>query len=130
MGLFGKSDPSSQNKEDRQIEKIVAKEERDEQKNLDHTVKDLSSAEKAYNKTVKAISKAQHQLERAVEKEHNASKAVNRAAHNHDAAIANEQNAEKTVELHKEHEVKLGQDLEQKRRQLEDAQQRKAHNDT
>ncbi|KAI9001299.1 hypothetical protein BD414DRAFT_474239 [Trametes punicea] len=129
MGLFGKSETYSENPEIRQVEKIIAKEAREDQKNLDHTIKDLSSAEKAHNKSVKAADKAQHQLEKAVKKEHKAAEALNRAAHNHDAAVAGEQTAEKTVQIKKQHEVRLERDLEQKRHQLDEMQQRKAHND-
>ncbi len=102
--------------------------------------------------------KAQHALDKAVENEHKAAKAVNRAVHNHDAAISNEQNAEKTVQVRsqfappparraitpsrpvpydapallqikQQHETRLEQDLEQKRRHLNELQQRKAQND-
>ncbi|KAH9894369.1 hypothetical protein C8Q73DRAFT_836312 [Cubamyces lactineus] len=153
MGLFGKSDTFSDNPEIRQVEKIIAKETREDQKNLDHTIKDLSGAEKAHNKSIKAVDKAHHQLDKAVEQEHKAAKALNRAAHSHDSAVSNEQNAEKTVErgltlpsptrphtslttaspllpqIKKQHEARLEKDLEQKRRQLDELQQRKAHND-
>ena len=46
-----------------------------------------------------AADKAQHALDKAIDKEHKAAKALNRAAHNHDAAISNGQNAEKTVQV-------------------------------
>ncbi|KAI0370171.1 hypothetical protein BV20DRAFT_966785 [Pilatotrama ljubarskyi] len=129
MPLFGKSDTFSDNPEVRQVEKMIAKEARDDQKNLDHTIKDLSSAEKAHNKSVKAVDNAHHALDKAVEKEHKAAKAVNRAIHNHDSTVANEQAAEKKVEITKQHETRLEQDLEQKRRQLDELQHRKAQND-
>ncbi|KAI0676968.1 hypothetical protein C8Q78DRAFT_1000386 [Trametes maxima] len=129
MPLFGKSDTFSENPEIRQVEKMVAKEARDDQKALDHTIKDLSTAEKAHNKSIKAADKAAHALDKAVEKEHKAAKALNRAAHNHDAAVTSEQSAEKTVQIKKQHEARLEQDLEQKRRQMDEIQQRKSHND-
>ncbi|KAI0356534.1 hypothetical protein OH77DRAFT_1423467 [Trametes cingulata] len=129
MPLFGKSDTFSENPEVRQVEKMIAKEARDDQKNLDHTIKDLSSAEKAHNKSIKAVDKASHALDKAVEKEHKAAKAVNRAIHNHDSTVAGEQAAEKKVQITKQHEARLEQDLEQKRRQLDELQHRKAQND-
>ncbi|KAI0637908.1 hypothetical protein C8Q77DRAFT_397473 [Trametes polyzona] len=129
MPLFGKSDTFSENPEIRQVEKMIAKEAREDQKNLDHTIEDLSSAEKAHNKSIKVADKAQHALDKAVEKEHKAAKALNRAAHNHDSAISSEQNAEKTLQIKQQHEARLEQDLEQKRRHLDELQQRKAHND-
>lgn len=53
MPLFGKSDTFSENPEVRQVEKMIAKEAREDQKNLDHTIKDLSGAEKTHNKSIK-----------------------------------------------------------------------------
>ncbi|KAI0824685.1 hypothetical protein BC628DRAFT_1321714 [Trametes gibbosa] len=129
MPLFGKSDTFSENPEIRQVEKMIAKESREDQKNLDHSIKDLSSAEKSHNKSIKAADKAQHALDKSVEQEHKAAKALNRAVHGHDAAISNEQNAEKTLTIKQQHEARLEQDLEQKRRHLDDLQQRKAQND-
>lgn len=53
MPLFGKSDTVSENPDVREVEKVVAKEARTDQKNLDHAITDLSHADKSHNKSIK-----------------------------------------------------------------------------
>lgn len=54
MPLFGSKDSSaSQDPEVRQFEKMIAKEAHDDQKTLDHAVKDLKKAETSHNKGIK-----------------------------------------------------------------------------
>ncbi|TFK92983.1 hypothetical protein K466DRAFT_581435 [Polyporus arcularius HHB13444] len=129
MPLLGKSDTFSENPDVREVEKVVAKEARTDQKNLDHAITDLSHADKSHNKSIKAANKAAHALDKAVAKEHKAAKAVNKAVHNHEVAVANEQNAEKVIQIKKQHEARLEQDLEQKKQHLDALRQRKEHND-
>ncbi|KAI0370170.1 hypothetical protein BV20DRAFT_966783 [Pilatotrama ljubarskyi] len=129
MPLFGKSDSFSENPETREIQKGIAKEARDDQRNLDHSVQDLSRAERTHQKSVKAAQNAHHALDKAVEKEYNAAKAVNRAIHDHESTMAGEQAAGKKVELTEQHETRLGLDLDERRRQLSEQQHRKAQND-
>lgn len=128
MNLFGKSSTLSEDPEIRQVEKSIAQEAREDQKNLERNIKDLSGAEKSHNKSIKvckipsgtptpplpsgcayahrslrcllqATNKAQQAVDKAVETEYEATKALNRAAHDRDAAIANEATAEKTVKV-------------------------------
>ncbi|KAL1940831.1 hypothetical protein VTO73DRAFT_7872 [Trametes versicolor] len=129
MNLFGKSSTLSEDPEIRQVEKSIAQEAREDQKNLDRNIKALSGAEKSHNKSIRATAKAQQAVDKAVETEYEATKALNRAAHDRDAAIANEATAEKSVKIKQEHEARLEQDLEKRRVHLDEQQQRKAQND-
>ena len=53
MPLFGKSNNYSENPEVREVEKRVAKEAHQDQKNLDHALGDLNKADKAHNSSIK-----------------------------------------------------------------------------
>ena len=56
MGLFGGSKSSSTASEDpeiRQVEKMIATEAKNDQKNLDHALKDLSKLDKTHEKAIK-----------------------------------------------------------------------------
>ncbi|KAH9927139.1 uncharacterized protein BXZ73DRAFT_78609 [Epithele typhae] len=128
MPLFGHSD-SSVNAEVRGVEKQIHKEERSDEKSLSHAIDDLSRADKAHAKSIKAADKAQHALDKAVANEHKTAKALNKAAHTHDTAIADEQSAEKAAQIQMQHKARLEQDLEQKRQHLEELRSRKEQND-
>lgn len=57
MGLFGGSKSSgaaSEDPETRQLEKMIATEAKNDQKNLDHALKDLSKLDKTHEKAIKA----------------------------------------------------------------------------
>ncbi|RPD62711.1 hypothetical protein L226DRAFT_532299 [Lentinus tigrinus ALCF2SS1-7] len=129
MPLFGKSDTFSDNPEVREVEKIVAKEARSDQKNLDHATNDLAQADKTHSKSIKSAEKAANALDKAVANEHKAAKALNNAVHKHEAAIENERNAEKTVQIKNQHQDRLAQDLEQRKLHHESLRQSKEHND-
>lgn len=54
MPFFSKrSDSMSTDPTIRQFEKRIASETREDQKNLDHTIKDLNAAEKTHHKSIK-----------------------------------------------------------------------------
>ncbi|KAF7790095.1 hypothetical protein EIP86_001045 [Pleurotus ostreatoroseus] len=113
----------------RQVEKRISEDARIDQKNLDHAVSDLQKAEKSHLNAIKAADKAQHALDNAIEKEHKAATALNRAQHQHQTSISEHQNAEKTLELKRQHQARLEQDLQQRRSTMEDFQHRKDTND-
>jgi len=126
---LGSSKTESADPEVRQVERSVTSEARVEARNLEHTMKDLTKAEKMHQKSVKAADKAQHALDKAIANEHKTAKAVNTAQHRHEDAIANERNAEKTLELNKQHEARLREDLEERKRSVDEVRQRKEAND-
>ncbi|KAF9810236.1 hypothetical protein IEO21_07047 [Rhodonia placenta] len=132
MGIFSsksKKGTMSDNPETRQVEKMIASETKADQKNVDHALKDFKKADKMHDKSIKSADKAQHALDKAVKKEHKTAQAVNKAEHQHETAIANQHNASKTVELQRQHESVLEQDLQKRRNEFEELQQRKAAND-
>lgn len=53
MPLFGSSSNKNADPEVRQVEKTVAHEAKMDQKNFDHVIKDLNTAEKAHDKSIK-----------------------------------------------------------------------------
>lgn len=56
MGLFGgskSSEAASENPEIRQVEQMVATEAKNEQKNLDHTLKDFAKLNGTHEKAIK-----------------------------------------------------------------------------
>ncbi|OCH95991.1 hypothetical protein OBBRIDRAFT_448135 [Obba rivulosa] len=125
MPIFGSNSNNTMDPEVRQIEKTVAREAKMDQKNMDHAVKDLNSAEKTHNKSIKEADKAQHNLDKAVKQEHNAAKAVNQAQHKHQVAVSGEESAQKTVQIKKQHEERLRQDLQQRDAAVNEMRQRK-----
>ncbi|KZT00193.1 uncharacterized protein LAESUDRAFT_732522 [Laetiporus sulphureus 93-53] len=131
MGLFGpsKSGSATEDPEIRQLEKVISSEARNDQKNVDHAIKDLKGAGTTHNKSVKAADKAQHELDKAIENEHKAAAALNKAEHQHESAIADQRNAAKTLELKKQQEARLEQDLHKQHEAVVEIQQRKASND-
>ncbi|EPT02318.1 hypothetical protein FOMPIDRAFT_1048014 [Fomitopsis schrenkii] len=132
MGLFGGSKSSGTTAEDpeiRQVEKMIATEAKNEQKNLDHALKDLSKLDKTHEKAIKAADKAQHAVDKAVKDEHKTAEALNQAEHKHDNAIAGQRNACKTLELKRQDEGRLDQDVQQHKLSVDGLQQSKAAND-
>jgi len=130
MPLFSKNkDDSSADPQVRQLEKRVSNEARQDQKTLDHAIKDLSQAEKTHNSGIKAAENAQHALDKAVQKEYKTATALNKATHVHNAALTDQQNAEKTLTLKQQHENRLEQDLHKRKATMEDLQHRKESND-
>ncbi|TBU32016.1 hypothetical protein BD311DRAFT_655185 [Dichomitus squalens] len=130
MPLFGKSNNNwSENPEVREVEKRVAKETHEDQKNLDHALGDLSKADNTHNKSIKSVDKAHHNLDKSVQKEHKTAQALDKATHRHDVAVTNAKSAEKTEQMSREYATRIEQDLEEKRQRVEDLRQQKAHND-
>ncbi|KAJ1311132.1 hypothetical protein OPQ81_009633 [Rhizoctonia solani] len=70
-----------------------------------------------------------HAHEKTIRKEHDAAKALNKAQHAHDSRVADEQSALKTIEIKKQHQARLEQDVEAKKAALEQMQKRKETND-
>ncbi|THH33699.1 hypothetical protein EUX98_g489 [Antrodiella citrinella] len=137
MPLFGSKDKSSasQDPQVQQFEKIVAKEAHDDQKTLQHAVKDLKHAEASHNKGIKrststqAADGAQHSFENAMKQEHKTADALNKATNQHDTAVSNQTSAEKTLNLKQQHEQRLQQNLDQRKQAMETIEQRKQAND-
>ncbi|KAJ3478122.1 hypothetical protein NLI96_g9983 [Meripilus lineatus] len=113
----------------RQVEKMMEKEAKADQKTLSHAIKDLTGVEKNHDKSIKAADKAQHALDKAIKQEYNAAATLNKATHAHDSAVSSHHAAEKTLNLKQQHETRLLQDLEQRRADVENLKQRKATND-
>ncbi|KAH9942054.1 hypothetical protein B0H21DRAFT_751429 [Amylocystis lapponica] len=109
--------------------RFMANEAKADQRNLDHAIKDLNTAEKLHSKSVKATEKANSAIDKAVKKEHSAAQALNKAEHKLDAAVADQKNARKTLETDRQHETQLGADVQQRRSTMEEMQQRKDTND-
>ncbi|GBE83604.1 hypothetical protein SCP_0506590 [Sparassis crispa] len=127
MPLIGGSKPSDP--EIRKAEKSAANEARHEQRNLEHAVKDLNKAEKSHEKGIKAVDKAQHALDEAVKEEHATAMELNKAEHKHDTAVADHRNAVKELELSKQHEQRLQEDVLQCRRTMEELRKQRDAND-
>ncbi|CAE6539460.1 hypothetical protein RSOLAG22IIIB_01464 [Rhizoctonia solani] len=111
------------------IEKMLEREAKNDAAALKHAVRDLEAADKAETKAEKMVDRAIHAHEKTVRKEHDSAKALNKAQHAHDARVADEQSALKTIELKKQHQARLEQDVEAKRVALEEMQKRKETND-
>ncbi|KAL1944943.1 hypothetical protein VTO73DRAFT_2563 [Trametes versicolor] len=126
MLLFARQDGTATKKP---IPVLADLQSREDQRDLDHSIKDLSAAEKAHDKSVKAAFNAHRAVDKAIENEYETAKALNRATHNHEVAISNEQNARITAEINTQYEVHLQQGLEQKGRHLDELHQRKVQND-
>ncbi|TFY50308.1 hypothetical protein EVJ58_g11103 [Rhodofomes roseus] len=131
MGLFKSSTAgsTSEDPETRQVEKMIATEAKNEQKTVDHALKDLSKLEKTHDKSLKAADKAQHMLDKAVKNENDTAKALNQAEHKHDNAISSQRNAYKTLELKRQQAGHLEQDLQQRKTSVDEIQQKKAASD-
>ncbi|EIW58249.1 uncharacterized protein TRAVEDRAFT_123258 [Trametes versicolor FP-101664 SS1] len=126
MLLFGKQDSAATKTPSPVLADLQS---REDQRDLDHSIKDLTAAEKAHDKSVKAAYNAHRAVDQAIENEYETAKALNRATHNHEVAISNEQNARITAEVGRSESPHLQQGLEQKGRHLDELHQRKAHND-
>ncbi|KAI0698619.1 hypothetical protein BC835DRAFT_1334061 [Cytidiella melzeri] len=113
----------------REVEKRIASETKTDQKNLDHSIRDLKHAEKAHQNAIKGADKAQHNVDKAVNTEHKRAAALNKAEHQHEAAIASQQNAEKDLDLKRQHQQRLEQDLQQRRATVDETAHRKDVND-
>ena len=111
------------------IEKMLEREAKNDTASLKHAVRDLESAEKSETKAEKMVDKAVHAHDKAIRKEHDAAKALNKAQHVHENRVADQQSAAKTIELKKQHQARLEQDVEQKKVALDQMQKRKETND-
>ncbi|EPT02319.1 hypothetical protein FOMPIDRAFT_88996 [Fomitopsis schrenkii] len=132
MGLFGgskSSEAASENPEIRQVEQMVATEAKNEQKNLDHTLKDFAKLNGTHEKAIKAADKAQRSLDKAVKNENKTAKELNEAEHRHDNALSDQRNAYKTLELKRQQGGRIEQDLQQRKASVGELQQKKAAND-
>ncbi|OJT01864.1 hypothetical protein TRAPUB_7696 [Trametes pubescens] len=126
MLLFGRSDAATKKPTGPVLADLQC---REDERDLDHAIKDLASAEKAHDKSVKAAFDAHRAVDKAIENEYETAKALNRATHNHDVAISNEENTRITAKINQQYEVHLQQGLAEKSKRLDELQRRKAHND-
>ncbi|ELU41375.1 pneumovirus matrix domain-containing protein [Rhizoctonia solani AG-1 IA] len=106
---------STHEQDTKMIEKMLEREAKSDAAALKHAVKDLEAAEKAEVKAENMVDKAIHAHEKTVRKEHDAAKALNKAQHAHGARVADEQSALKTIEIKKQHQSRLEQDVEAKK---------------
>ncbi|KIP09185.1 hypothetical protein PHLGIDRAFT_18701 [Phlebiopsis gigantea 11061_1 CR5-6] len=113
----------------RDVEKRIAQEARQDERNLNHVIKDLRVAEKNHQKAIKAVDNGQHKVDKTARKEHKAAAAVEKAQHNHQAAISSEASAEKSLNLKRQYQQRLEQDLQQRRATVDEWQHRKDVND-
>ncbi|CAE6433805.1 hypothetical protein ACGC1H_001474 [Rhizoctonia solani] len=120
---------SSHEEDIKMIEKMLEREAKSDAAALKHAVRDLEAADKAEVKAEKMVDRAVHAHEKTVRKEHDSAKALNKAQHAHDARIADEQSALKTIEIKKQHQARLEQDVEVKKASLEEMEKRKETND-
>ncbi|KAJ3543695.1 hypothetical protein NM688_g5832 [Phlebia brevispora] len=111
------------------MEKRVAEEARIDQKNLDHALRDLKKAEKTHQSATNDTNKAQQSVDKAVQNEYKEATALNKAQHQHETSVTEQQTADKTLDLRREHEARLEQDLQQRRSTFDDLQHRKDVND-
>lgn len=120
---------SAREQDVKMIEQMLDREAKNDAASLKHAVRDVEASEKAVTKAEKMVDKAIHAHDKAVRKEHDAAKALNKAQHVHESRVADEQNAAKTIEIKKQHQAKLAQDVEQKKTALDQMHQRKETND-
>ncbi|CEL58015.1 hypothetical protein RSOLAG1IB_02760 [Rhizoctonia solani AG-1 IB] len=120
---------STHEQDTKMIEKMLEREAKNDAAALKHAVRDLEAAEKAEVKAEKMVDKAVHAHEKTVRKEHDAAKALNKAQHAHEARVADQQSAGKTIDIKKQHQTRLEQDVEAKKASLEQMQKRKETND-
>ncbi|KZT26879.1 hypothetical protein NEOLEDRAFT_1049685, partial [Neolentinus lepideus HHB14362 ss-1] len=111
------------------IEKIIASEEKQDEKNLQHAIKDLKAGEKAEGKAHKMADKAQHALDKVTRKEHDAAKAVNKANSNHEKALTDVQQAHKSIDIKHQREAQLEDAVQRKQTLVGELQQKKDQND-
>lgn len=115
MSFLLNTDPSSIKK----LEKQLHKESKAENSQVKHAMKDLHSLEKEEKKALKALDKAQHNLLKAERSEISTADVMNKARHNHDIAVANVSTAVKDLEIKKQHEAKVKEELEAQKVQVE-----------
>lgn len=111
------------------IEKIIAKEEKQDEKNLQHAIKDLKAGEKAETKAHKMADKAQHDLDKIKRKEHDAAKAVNKTKAEHEKALAEVDKVQKNIQVKHQREGQLEEDVRRKQTLVSELQQKKEQND-
>ena len=115
--------------DDKQLEKMLAKEAAADEKNMKHFIKDLKAADKANAKAEKNVEKAIHGVDSAVRREHKAQAAVGKAEHKHNVAEQGVVRAQREVEMRKKQAADMEADLERKRAAVDSFQQRKNHNE-
>ncbi|TFK56015.1 hypothetical protein OE88DRAFT_693569 [Heliocybe sulcata] len=111
------------------IEKIIANEEKQDEKSLKHAIKDLKAGEKAESKAHKMADKAQHALDKVTRKEHDSAKAINKAKANHEKALTDVQQTQKTIDIKHQREAKLEEDVRRQQTLVNELQQKKDQND-
>ncbi|EJD40162.1 hypothetical protein AURDEDRAFT_70501 [Auricularia subglabra TFB-10046 SS5] len=116
--------------EDKQLETLLKREEKEEERSVQHALKDLKATEKANSKAHKAADKAMHAVEKAQTKEHKTSKTLSKATHKHDDAVAAVTNAERNIGIKQRHLTQLEGDLEQKKQHVDEVQRKKEQHDS
>ncbi|KAL1658910.1 hypothetical protein GGF50DRAFT_66352 [Schizophyllum commune] len=99
----------------KQIEKDVQKNEKSEQKAVKHAMKDLAHLEKEVTKSSKTSDKASHTLAKTEKKETAAEKAIAKAKHQHDVAVNNVNKAQQELKIKQQREETLHHKLESKK---------------
>ncbi|EGO01581.1 hypothetical protein SERLA73DRAFT_70756 [Serpula lacrymans var. lacrymans S7.3] len=113
----------------KQMEKIIEKEGKGEEKDFQHALKDLHATEKSESKASKAAYKAEKTLKKTEKKEQSAMKSLQKATHAHDMAVTNLHSAQTDAQVKQQQDVKLKQALEAKvTRVNEISKQKEIHN--
>ncbi|KAL1743899.1 hypothetical protein HDZ31DRAFT_64583 [Schizophyllum fasciatum] len=99
----------------KQIEKDVQKNEKSESKAVKHAIKDLAHLEKEVNKSAKTSDKASHTLAKTEKKESSAEKAIAKANHQHDVAVNDVHKAQQELKIKHQREETLKHKLEDKK---------------
>lgn len=113
----------------REFEKRIANEAQQDQRTLDHAIKDLAQAEKSHTKSGNVAEKAKHAVDKAIKAEYKASSALNSAQHKHDDAIVDHQAKVNTLDTQIAYEKALADTVEKRRTSTDEMQHRKDHND-
>jgi len=114
---------------EKQLEAVLAAEEKNDAYNVTHAIKDLAASQKALARAERAQDKAVHTKEKLVGKEHKTSKKLSQATAAHDQALLAEEKAERDIEIKVHHQSQLEQDVTERKAALDNLQSRKEAND-
>nr|GAT46170.1 predicted protein [Mycena chlorophos] len=97
------------------LEKTLRKESKDEDKQVQHVLKDVAHTEKSASKATKALNKAEKQNEKLGKNEMHTAEAMNKATSKHNRAVNELESSDRDVKLKQQQDVKLHADLEKKK---------------
>ncbi|KAK7061383.1 hypothetical protein R3P38DRAFT_3489304 [Favolaschia claudopus] len=97
------------------MEKQIIKEGKMEANQVQHSVKDVASAEKASTKAQKSIVKAEKRNDKLNKQEASAAKALNKAEHKHDQVITELTDSDRDLKLRHQTDARLQAELATKK---------------